>query len=51
MDQELTKEEIDRRTRGLARRVMSMPPKPRVKTKAPQADQQKPEEPRNRPDS
>jgi hypothetical protein len=33
MDQELTKEEIDRRARELARRVMSMPPKPRVKAK------------------
>jgi hypothetical protein len=34
MDKELTKEEIDRRARELARRVMSMPPKPRVKGKA-----------------
>jgi hypothetical protein len=43
LDQELTKEEIDRRARELARRVMSMPPKPRVKPKPVQTDQQKPE--------
>jgi hypothetical protein len=31
MADELTKEEIDQRARELARRVMSMPPKPRLK--------------------
>jgi hypothetical protein len=44
-ENELTKEEIDRRARELARRVMSMPPKPRVKGKAVQTDEQKPVEP------
>ncbi len=51
MDQELTKEEIDQRARELARRVMSMPPKPRVKKEGAAADQQKPEGPRNQPGS
>jgi len=40
MAEDLTKEEIDQRARELARRVMSMPPKPRVKPKG--ADQKAP---------
>jgi hypothetical protein len=35
MEQELTKEEIERRAGELARRVMSQPPQPRKKPKRP----------------
>jgi hypothetical protein len=45
MDRELTKEEIDRRARELARRVMSMPPKPRVKKKAEEEAKEPAEQP------
>ncbi len=38
MEEELTKEEIDRRARELARRVMAKPPQPREWPKKPKSE-------------